>query len=59
SQASKILYFGLGEETSFEKVEEIISKDKVLTINALEINTVNKVWIYKHGNPTKKKKRKS
>lgn len=59
SQSSKILYFGIGKESSFEKVEVIISKDKVLTINALEINTVNKVWIYKHGNPTKKKKRKA
>ena len=56
SQSSKILYFGLGKETNFEKVEVIISKDKILTINTLEINSVNKLFVYKNGNLSKKKK---
>jgi hypothetical protein len=55
SQSSKILYFGLGEETSFEKIEIYWSKEKIQTVSNLQLNQVNTISSSKQA----KKKRKS
>ena len=56
SQSSKILYFGLGEETSFEKIEIYWSKEKIQTVSNLQMNQVNTIsWskqAKKKGNKT-------
>lgn len=54
SQSSKILYFGLGNTTDFEKIEIYWSKEKIQTLSSLKLNQVN--VIYSSKQPKKKRK---
>ncbi len=43
SQSSKVLYFGLGNETSFDKIEIYWPKEKIQTLYELEINQIKTI----------------